>query len=165
MRGFGINSRLPHTAEITIECAPGQIDDAFLAAMLSCGVNRVSFGVQSFVDREAAVTGRLHNRETALRDVERVRAAGIRSVNLDLIAGLPYQTTDSWKESLEVLVSAGVNHASIYMLEVDEDSRLGRELLADGGRYHAAAVPDDDAMADMYLAGIEYLAATGNCSV
>jgi oxygen-independent coproporphyrinogen III oxidase len=148
-------------AEITIECAPGQIDDAFLDAMLSSGVNRVSFGVQSFVDREAAVTGRLHNRETALRDVARVKAAGIRSVNLDLIAGLPYQTRDSWMESLEVLVSTGVNHASIYMLEVDEDSRLGRELLAEGGRYHAAAVPDDDAMADMYLAGIEHLAAQG----
>ncbi len=98
------------SAEITIECAPGQIDDAFLDAMLSCGVNRVSFGVQSFVDREAAVTGRLHNRETALRDVARVRAAGIRSVNLDLIAGLPYQTMDSWMESLQVLVNTGVNH-------------------------------------------------------
>lgn len=153
--------RVAPAAEITIECAPGQIDDGFLDAMQACGVNRVSFGVQSFVDREAAVTGRLHNREVALRDVVRVQAAGIRSVNLDLIAGLPYQTMDSWKESLRTLVGTGVSHASIYMLEVDEDSRLGRELLADGGRYHAGAVPDDDAMADMYLAAIDYLGEQG----
>lgn len=153
--------RVSRTAEITIECAPGQIDNAFLAAMVECGVNRVSFGVQSFVDREAAVTGRLHNRETAIRDVERVLAAGIGSVNVDLIAGLPYQTMESWEESLKTLAATGANHASLYMLEVDEDSRLGRELLAEGGRYHAASVPSDDAMADMYLAGIEYLAGQG----
>ena len=153
--------RVSKTAEITIECAPGQIDDAFLAAMVECGVNRVSFGVQSFVDREAAVTGRLHNRETAIRDVERVLGAGIESVNVDLIAGLPYQTMESWGESLKTLAGTGANHASLYMLEVDEDSRLGRELLADGGRYHAASVPTDDAMADMYLAGIDYLQGQG----
>lgn len=153
--------RVTPSAEITIECAPGQIDDAFLQAMRDCGVNRVSFGVQSFVDREAAVTGRLHNRETAIRDVARVQAAGIASVNVDLIAGLPYQTMESWNESLRILAATGANHASIYMLEVDEDSRLGRELLADGNRYHAAAVPNDDAMADMYLAGIDFLQGQG----
>jgi oxygen-independent coproporphyrinogen III oxidase len=148
-------------AEITIECAPGQIDDAFLAAMVECDVNRVSFGVQSFVDREAAVTGRLHNRETAIRDVERVLGAGIASVNVDLIAGLPYQTMTSWEESLRTLAATGANHASLYMLEVDEDSRLGRELLAEGARYHATSVPTDDAMADMYIAGIDYLRGPG----
>jgi oxygen-independent coproporphyrinogen III oxidase len=153
--------RVSKAAEITIECAPGHIDDAFLAAMAESGVNRVSFGVQSFVDREAAVTGRLHNRETAIRDVKRVLAAGIASVNVDLIAGLPYQTMASWRESLKTLAATGANHASLYMLEVDEDSRLGRELLSEGGRYHAASVPSDDAMADMYLAGIDFLAEQG----
>ena len=88
-------------------------------------------------------------------------AAGIASVNVDLIAGLPYQTMASWEESLKTLAATGANHASLYMLEVDEDSRLGRELLAEGGRYHAASVPTDDAMADMYLAGIDYLGGQG----
>ena len=63
-------------AEITLECAPGQLDDPALAAMLSFGVNRISFGVQSLVDREAAATGRFHTRAVVLRDLERVRSAG-----------------------------------------------------------------------------------------
>ncbi len=148
-------------AEITLECAPGQIEDEFLAAMVECGVNRVSFGVQSFVDREAAVTGRLHTRAIALRDVRRVQEAGIPSVNVDLIAGLPHQTMDSWQESLAVLVDSGVDHASIYMFEVDEDSRLGREVMQGGGRYHAGAVPSDDLIADLYLAAVEVLKENG----
>ena len=149
------------SAEITLECAPGQIEDDVLEAMVECGVNRVSFGVQSFVDREAAVTGRLHNREIALNDIGRVRGAGILSVNADLIAGLPHQTADSWRESLDVLLESGVDHASVYMLEVDEDSRLGRELLDGGGRYHAGSVPSDDLSADFYLAAVEILRAAG----
>ncbi len=147
-------------AEITLECAPGQLDEGFLAAMVECGVNRVSFGVQSFNNREAAVTGRLHTREIALRDIERVRQGGIRSVNADLIAGLPHQTAESWRESLGVLVSSGVDHASVYMLEVDEDSRLGRELLGGGGRYHAGTVPTDELVADFYLETIDMLGAS-----
>ncbi len=143
--------------EITLECAPGQIADDVLAAMVDVGVNRVSFGVQSFVDREAAVTGRLHTRADALKDIQRVGRAGIQSVSADLIAGLPHQTAESWRESLEVLISSAVGHASIYMLEVDEDSRLGRELLEGGGRYHAAAVPSDDQVADLYLEAVETL--------
>jgi oxygen-independent coproporphyrinogen-3 oxidase len=148
-------------AEITLECAPGELSEEFLEAMVDCGVNRVSFGVQSFVDREAAVTGRLHTREIALREIERVRAAGIPSVNADLIAGLPHQTASSWRESLEVLIGSGVDHASVYMFEVDEDSRLGRELLAGGGRYHAGAVPSDDEVTDFYLEALERLGQSG----
>ena len=79
-------------AEITLECAPGQLDDAALEAMLAFGVNRISFGVQSLVDREAAATGRSHTRAVVLRDLERVRAAGLRNLSIDLIAGLPHQT-------------------------------------------------------------------------
>ena len=161
LRPSGRSSRCQRTPKITLECAPGQLDDGFLAAMVECGVNRVSFGVQSFIDREAAVTGRLHTREIALRDIDRVRKAGIRSVNADLIAGLPHQTAESWRESLDVLISSGVDHASIYMLEVDEDSRLGRELIGGGGRYHAGAVPTDEMVADFYLEAIEILIASG----
>jgi oxygen-independent coproporphyrinogen-3 oxidase len=153
--------RLTDDAEITMECAPGQIDDAVLAAMVECSVNRVSLGVQSFVDREAATTGRLHNRATALREVERLRAAGITRLSLDLIAGLPHQTMDSWNESLEVLVATGVEHASVYMLEVDDESRLGKEMLDGGARYHAGAVPKDDTIAAMFEVATERLAAGG----
>ena len=88
-------------AEITLECAPGQLDDPALDAMLAFGVNRISFGVQSLVDREAAATGRSHTRAVVLRDLERVRSAGLRNLSIDLIAGMPHQTAASWQESLE----------------------------------------------------------------
>jgi oxygen-independent coproporphyrinogen-3 oxidase len=156
-RAFAIDT----DAEITVECAPGQLEDATLEAMAGCGVNRISFGVQSFIDDEAKHTGRLHTREIALRDVARVREAGISRVNLDLIAGLPGQTRTSWRESVEVLCGAAPDHASIYMLEVDEDSRLGREIGAGGLKYYAPQVPPDDAIAEMYIEAAEVLAANG----
>ncbi|MFZ0663626.1 MAG: radical SAM family heme chaperone HemW [Acidobacteriaceae bacterium] len=144
-------------AEITVECPPGQMADDVLAAMVACGVNRVSFGVQSFVDEEAQRAGRLHTRAVALRDVDRVREAGIGRVNLDLIAGLAGQTPDSWRESLEVLCGAKPDHASVYMLEVDDDSRLGREIGAGGQKYYASLVPPEDAIAEMYSEAVESL--------
>jgi oxygen-independent coproporphyrinogen-3 oxidase len=144
-------------AEITVECAPGQLNEPTLEAMLALGVNRISFGVQSFVDREAAATGRYHTRAVVLQELERMRAAGVRNLSIDLIAGMPHQTAASWHESLEVLAATGVEHASIYMLEIDEDSRLGRELLAGGFRYHAAAVPSEELTADFYETAIAYL--------
>jgi oxygen-independent coproporphyrinogen III oxidase len=148
-------------AEVTLECAPGQLDDPGLAAMLGLGVNRISFGVQSLVDREAAATGRFHTRAVVLRDLERVRAAGVRNLSIDLIAGMPHQTVVSWQESLEVLAATGVEHASVYMLEIDEDSRLGRELLAGGARYHAQAVPSEELTADLYETSIASLDSHG----
>ena len=144
-------------AEITMECAPGQIADATLAAMAGAGVNRVSLGVQSFVDREAQVSGRLHSRAIVEQDLRRLRAAGITNLNLDLIAGLAGQTPASWEQSLDVLLAADVPHASVYMLEVDEESRLGREMLNGGARYYAELVPTDDAIAEMYARAIERL--------
>lgn len=148
-------------AEITVECAPGQIGDAFLHAMLEVGVNRVSLGVQSFVDAEARATGRSHTGASALAEIARLRSAGIQRVNADLIAGLPGQTTASWRESLEMLAQSGVDHASVYMLEVDEDSRLGRELIGGGARYGAGLVPGEDAIAGMYEEGCAFLEAHG----
>ncbi len=148
-------------AEITVECAPGQIADATLDALARAGVNRVSLGVQSFIDREAQQSGRLHSRAVVLEDLKRLRAAGITNLNIDLIAGLAGQTFASWQESVTTLVDANVPHASIYMLEVDDESRLGRELLAGGARYHAGLVPGDDTIARMYESAIDSLAGTG----
>ena len=148
-------------AEITIECAPGQLEDATLAAMIESDVNRISFGVQSFIDSEAKHTGRLHTRDIALRDIDRVRQAGLTRINADLIAGLPGQTPDSWRDSLRVLAGTNIDHASVYMLEVDEDSRLGREVASGGLKYYAPQVPPDEAIADMYTEAVDFLAAHG----
>jgi oxygen-independent coproporphyrinogen-3 oxidase len=147
-------------AEITIECAPGQIAPEFLKAMVEVSATRVSLGVQSMVDAEAAATGRMHTRAIVEEDVRRLHDAGL-AVNVDLIAGLPGQTMASWTESVEALCWLGLEHASLYMLEVDEDSRLGRELIGGGARYGAGLVPTDDAIAAMYEAGCERLERAG----
>jgi len=148
-------------AEITVECAPGTLSPEMLETLLHCGVNRVSLGVQSFVDGESAAVGRLHKRTTTFEDLARLRAAGISNINIDLIAGLPHQTAESWKYSLQETIATVAPHVSVYMLEVDEDSRLGRELIAGGTRYHAHFVPDEDAVADFYLTACETLSVAG----
>jgi oxygen-independent coproporphyrinogen-3 oxidase len=148
-------------AEITVECAPGTLTPELLPALADCGVNRVSLGVQSFVDQEARAVGRLHTRRIVLDEIAALRRAGITEISIDLIAGLPHQTEQSWRRSLEETIASEVPHASVYMLEVDADSRLGRELIAGGTRYHAHFVPDDDLTADLYVLACEELNAAG----
>jgi oxygen-independent coproporphyrinogen-3 oxidase len=148
-------------AEVTVECAPGTLAEAMIESLLRCGVNRVSLGVQSFVDQEAAAVGRLHKRTTVLADILQLRAAGIANINIDLIAGLPHQTAESWEVSLAEAIATGAPHVSVYLLEVDEESRLGRELLAGGTRYHAHFVPDEEAIADFYGIASERLRSAG----
>jgi oxygen-independent coproporphyrinogen-3 oxidase len=148
-------------SEITVECAPGTLTAPMIETLQRCGVNRVSLGVQSFVDAEAASVGRLHQRVTVLSDIARLRAAGVTNINIDLIAGLPHQTPESWNFSLDEIIASGAPHASVYMLEVDEDSRLGRELLAGGAKYHAHFVPDEEVTADLYEMACERLSLAG----
>jgi oxygen-independent coproporphyrinogen-3 oxidase len=148
-------------AEITLECAPGQFSAETLDELLREGLNRVSLGVQSFVDRESAAIGRLHTEAVCLGEIARLRGVGVEDINLDLIAGLPHQTAASWDHSVEVAIGTGVPHVSVYMLEVDEDSRLGREMLRGGGRYGAAAVPSEDESANWYQVGCERLNGVG----
>ena len=148
-------------AEITVECAPGQLSTETLAALRHEGMNRISFGVQSFIDQESAGVGRRHTGAQCRQEIERVLLAGIQSVGVDLIAGLPYQTRASWHDSLSQLLASGADHASVYLLEVDEDSRLGREVLDHGSRFGAATVPDDDLTADLYEDAIAVLSGGG----
>jgi oxygen-independent coproporphyrinogen-3 oxidase len=148
-------------AEITVECAPGTLSPGMIEVLGRCRVNRVSLGVQSFVDIEAASVGRLHDRTTVREDIARLRASGIENINVDLIAGLPHQTPESWEFSIAETIATGAPHVSVYMLEVDDDSRLGRELMAGGTRYHAHFVPDDEVAADFYETACERLDGAG----
>ena len=152
---------LSANAEITLECAPGQLANETLDELVRQGTNRISFGVQSFVDQESAAVGRLHTRDECLAEIARVKAAGVRDVGLDLIAGLPHQTEESWRFSVGQTIASGVEHVSVYMLEVDEDSRLGREVMRQGAKYHAAAVPLDDLAAEWYQLACEEFGAAG----
>jgi oxygen-independent coproporphyrinogen-3 oxidase len=147
-------------AEITLEAAPAMLADDLLAAAVESGVTRISFGVQTFVDAEARAVGRLHTAAQALDDIARARQARL-SVSVDLIAGLPGQTEASWQHSLATLGEAAPEHASIYMLEVDQDSRLGGEMLLGGIRYGAGLTPSDDAVADFYAEACTALAGQG----
>jgi oxygen-independent coproporphyrinogen-3 oxidase len=141
---------LSPSVEFTVEVAPGTLSNEVLSVLVRAGVNRVSLGVQSFVDQESRSVGRLHTRDITLSDIARLRAAGISEISIDLIAGLPYQTQESWDRSLSEVLALAVPHVSVYMLEIDDDSRLGRELIAGGTRYHAHHVPDEDLTVTLY---------------
>lgn len=147
--------------EATLEAAPGEITSEKAAAWHAAGITRVSLGVQSFVTKELRQTARRHTAETVAQDVGMLRDAGITEVNIDLIAGLPFQTEDSWQESLAWIRRLDPPHVSVYMLEVDEDSRLGLEILGQGARYGAGAAPSEDLTATLYETAVAELAAMG----
>jgi oxygen-independent coproporphyrinogen-3 oxidase len=148
-------------AEITLECAPGQLSDETLEELQRQGMSRISFGIQSFVDRETAAVGRLHTRDQCDAEIARLRAAGVCEINVDLIAGLPHQTGESWQYSLERAIQSGAPHVSVYLLEVDDESRLGKEMLKRGSRYGAASVPCEDETAAWYQQACDALHAAG----
>ena len=136
--------------EITLETTPGSADSRLLAVCRHLGINRLSIGAQSFVDRELRSVGRLHSGAATIEQFSLARDAGYRNIGLDLIAGLPYQTEASWLCSLRQALNLEPEHVSVYLFEIDEKSRLGNEVLRHGDRYHAAAVPDEDFMAEAY---------------
>jgi oxygen-independent coproporphyrinogen-3 oxidase len=148
-------------AEATIEAAPGGITTALARAWTAAGIDRASLGVQSFVEGEIRGTGRKHTAAIVAREIEILRDAGIRAINIDLIAGLSLQTAASWRESLDWIARLAPEHVSVYMLEVDGDSRLGAEMLLGGVRYGAAETPSEDATAGFYETAVERLAALG----
>ena len=147
--------------EVTLEADPETVTEEKAAAWKAAGISRVSLGAQSFADAELRASGRRHRASDVPRAVAAIRSAGIPAVNLDLILGLAGQTEESWRDSLEHLLALSPAHVSIYMFDADEDSRLGRELLAGGARYGAGSVPDDDAQADWFDLACARLAAAG----
>ena len=149
------------TAEVTLEADPETIDAAKAAAWRRAGFNRISLGVQSFHDAELRAAGRMHRHADIFSAVAALRDAGLRNISMDLIAGLPHQTRASWAESMGELLEMRPEHVSIYMLEIDEGSRLGKEALAGGKRYSAGAIPEDDDIADSYESARARLAEAG----
>ncbi len=146
--------------EVTLEADPETIDAEKAGQWAAAGFNRISFGTQSFIDEELKAAGRMHRREDIYRAVPILRAAGIRNISFDLIAGLPKQTHASWQQSLQEAIALAPEHISIYMMEIDEGSRLGLEVLQSGLRYSAREIPSEEAMAEFYeLAQAELKAA------
>ncbi|HVZ23184.1 MAG TPA: radical SAM family heme chaperone HemW [Vicinamibacterales bacterium] len=143
-------------AEITLEANPETVTAERLAAFRAAGVNRVSFGVQSFRDVELQRLSRLHSAVRAAEAFGMAREAGVDNVSLDLMMWLPQQTVADWLESVDALVALGPDHASLYLLEIYPNAPL-RDAMA-RGRWSVA--PDDDA-AEMYLQGMARLEEAG----
>ena len=144
-----------HDAEITMEANPDSVNRRDLAWLRFAGVNRLSLGIQSTCDRELSALHRPHTFAQAREAVLAARAAKFKNISLDLIYGLPGQTLEGWKDTLEQAVRLAPEHLSCYGLKVEE----GTPLAARAAR--GELLPDDDAQADMYLWAVKRLAEAG----
>jgi oxygen-independent coproporphyrinogen-3 oxidase len=147
--------------EVALEADPETIEPEKAAAWLAAGFSRVSMGTQSFVDDELKAAGRVHRRSDIYRAVSALRGVGFNNISFDLIAGLPRQTPGSWRQSLDELIALSPEHISIYMMEIDEGSRLGLEVLQSGTRYSVRELPTEESMAEFYELGQELLKSAG----
>ena len=143
-------------AEITLETNPETSSPARMAGFRAAGINRVSFGVQSFRAPELRRLGRIHSVERARTAVVEARSAGVANVSLDLMMWLPQQTLADWQETVETVIEVNPEHASLYLLELYPNAPLKEEMARSGW----SLAPDEDAAA-MYLLGLERLEAAG----
>ena len=150
-RTFG----LAPDAEITLEANPDSATPDFLAAARRLGVNRLSLGVQSLRDADLAALGRAHDAGQAVAAFRAGRGAGFANIGLDLIFGLPGQSVAGWLETLRRAADLGPDHLSCYGLTIEPGTPLARDAAA------LAALPDEDAQAEMFLRGAELLEAAG----
>ena len=137
-------------AEITLEANPETISPERLEAFRAAGINRLSYGVQSFRDDELVRLTRLHSASRAVDAFLMARAAGFDNISLDLMMWLPQQSVAHWLESVDALIALGPDHASMYMLEIYPNAPL-RDAMA---RSRWSVAPDDD-VASMYLSGLD----------
>ncbi|MBO5278879.1 MAG: oxygen-independent coproporphyrinogen III oxidase [Lachnospiraceae bacterium] len=134
---------IEETAEITMECNPETVDKEKLCAMRKAGINRISFGLQSAVDRELALLGRIHNYERFLRAYYDAREAGFENISIDLMSAIPEQTESSWEETLKKVIDLKPEHISAYSLIIEEGT-----VFYD--RQKELMLPDEDTERQMY---------------
>jgi oxygen-independent coproporphyrinogen-3 oxidase len=139
-------------SEISLEANPGTLNDRKLQHYRAAGVNRISLGVQSFDDGDLKNAGRIHSAADVFRDFESLRNHGFSNISIDLIAGLPHQRVEVWKENLNWIERLCPQHVSIYMLDVEERSAWGKDK---------ASVPDEDVFASFYIEAAERLDKAG----
>lgn len=137
--------RVTAEAEITMEMNPGALTLETLREYRGLGVNRASFGAQTFDDRELRRLGRAHTADDVRQTIRALREAGFDNVSFDLIAGLPAQTLDGWSRNLDEALALGPEHLSFYLLEVHEGTPLADQI-----RSGRQPLPDDDLAAEMY---------------
>jgi oxygen-independent coproporphyrinogen-3 oxidase len=148
-----ILAALPKGAsEISLEANPGTFTAQRLEQYRAAGVNRISLGVQSFDDRDLKNAGRIHTAANVFSDLQLLRKKGFENINVDLIAGLPEQQLDVWKENLNWIERFLPEHVSVYMLDVEERSAWGKDR---------SSLPEDDVFTDFYMEAAERLAGAG----
>ena len=145
----------PH-AEITTEANPGSVAQSYLSELRDAGINRLSFGVQSFDDGELEMIGRTHTAEEARAAVRMARAAGFMNVSIDLIAGLPEQRMETWRRNLDEAFALAPDHLSVYLLELYQDAPLLHRI--NHGELRAI---DEELTVEMYFALMDRAAAHG----
>lgn len=142
-------------AEITLEANPEGMADS-PEAYRTVGINRLSIGVQSFQPNELKRLSRVHSRDAVYRFVRAAQAAGFDNLSIDLMYGIPEQTTDSWQDTLNQAVSLGIQHISMYGLQVEPETALEKLL----GQGRLTLPPEDDTV-EMYFTGVSFLEAAG----
>jgi oxygen-independent coproporphyrinogen-3 oxidase len=145
---------LTDNAEITVECNPHGLNEDFFKTLYNCGVNRISMGLQSAVDSERRMLGRLSDRNQVENTVKTAQKVGFENITLDVMLGIPEQTEKSLAETLDFCVSLGVPHISAYMLKLEENTHFYKNK-------HKYNFPDDDLTADLYLQMCETLENNG----
>lgn len=148
-------------AEITLETNPETATAERLAAFREAGINRLSFGVQSFDDAELTRLGRIHSAGRAIEAIGDARRTGFSSVSFDLMLWLPGQSPESWQRTVETAIAQSPDHLSLYLLELYPNAPLKEAMARAEGRAEAWAQAADDTAADMYLAGLSALDAAG----
>ena len=148
------NDFLTDDAEITVECNPHGLNEDFFKTLYSCGVNRISMGLQSAVDSERRILGRLSDRNQVENAVKMAQRVGFKNITLDVMLGIPNQTEKSLNETLDFCISLGVPHISAYMLKLEENTHFYKNQ----EKYN---FPDDDLTADLYLQMCETLHSNG----
>ena len=148
------NDFLTDDAEITVECNPHGLNEDFFKTLYSCGVNRISMGLQSAVDSERRILGRLSDRNQVENAVKMAQRVGFSNITLDVMLGIPNQTEKNLNETLDFCISLGVPHISAYMLKLEENTHFYKNQ----EKYN---FPDDDLTADLYLQMCETLHSNG----
>lgn len=144
------NFNIAVDAEITLEVNPESGKSLDFKALKQCGVNRVSIGMQSADENELKALGRIHSLDDVKQTVKSAKESGINNISLDLMLGIPYQTIDSLKSSIDFCLGCGVTHISSYILKIEEGTpfyKMQNELV----------LPDEDTQSELYLFAVDYL--------
>lgn len=142
------------TAEITVEVNPDTGKTLDFAKLYKCGFNRISVGLQSAVDKEIKILGRIHSPNDARLTVDRAREAGFKNISLDLMMGIPYQTKESLRYSIDFCNNCGVTHISSYILKIEEKTKFYQ--IKD-----SLVLPEEDEQAELYLFAVNYFNSLG----